>query len=65
MDIKKHTSANSWYSAMRGEGYEVPIILLQSIEKIMKVKKNTFPEAYQILEDEKRISIKDKVVSFK
>lgn len=65
MDVKKYETANSWFSAMRGEGYEVPIILCQEIERMMKAKKISFPEAYEILNSQKRISETDKKITYK
>lgn len=65
MDISKYQTANSWFSAMRGEGYEVPVILLQEIEKIMKKEKLSFQEAFERLESNGRITITDKIITFK
>ena len=65
MDIAKYETANSWFSAMQGKGYDVPITLCQAIEKLMKVQKISFPEAYTQLDKNKQISCKDKVISFR
>ena len=63
MPTKKFETANSWFSAMREQGYEVPITLLQAIEELMKKEKINFTEAYVRLEN--RISIQDKIIYFK
>lgn len=65
MNIEDYTTANSWYSAMRGEGYEVPVTLLQDIEKVMKKEKLTFSEAYKGLEEKGLVTIEGKTVTYK
>lgn len=65
MDVENYETANSWYSKMHGEGYNVPIVLCQAIEKIMKDEKITFSEAYKKLDSKHLISIKKKEISFK
>jgi hypothetical protein len=56
MNVTKYETANSWLSAMHEEGHGVSIMLCQAIERIMKSQKITFPEAYTILNKEKRIN---------
>lgn len=63
MNVNKYETANSWFSAMREEGYNVPVTLLQTIERLMKIEKLSFAEAYNKLSS--RISIKDKEISFR
>lgn len=65
MDVKKYQTANSWFSAMRGEGYEVPVTLCQEIESIMKAQKISFPEAYEIINSQKRITQVDKKILYR
>ncbi|MEI7690706.1 MAG: hypothetical protein WCI63_03715 [bacterium] len=64
MDVSKYETANGWFSAMHEKGYDVPIILCQAIEKVMKTKKISFSQAYKQFASEDRIVIKDKVISF-
>jgi hypothetical protein len=64
MDVGKYETANSWFSAMHEKGFEVPIILCQAIEKIMKDEKTTFPVAFKRLEGQKQIKVKGKVIGF-
>lgn len=65
MDVKNYETANSWFSKMHSEGYSVPIVLCQAIEKIMKDEKVTFPVAYGKLDSKHLISVKKKEISFK
>lgn len=64
MDVKTYPTANSWFSAMREKGYDVPITLCQAIEKVMKDEKIGFPEAYKRFESKKTIKVKSKVISY-
>lgn len=64
MDVSKFETANSWFSAMHAKGYTVPITLCQATEKLMKMEKLTFEEAYKKLETEKRIIFKDNTILF-
>ena len=64
MDVSKYETANGWFSAMHEKGYVVPVTLCQAIEKIMKLEKINFSQAYKQLDSKKRIVIKDKVISF-
>lgn len=64
MNLSKHETANGWRSAMHEKGYSVPITLCQTIEKIMKKEKTSFPEAYKKIEDRKLISVRDKEILF-
>lgn len=63
MDTQKYETANSWFSSMREQGYEVPVTLLQTVENIMKTQKVGFSEAYKSIEN--RILVTGKVISFK
>ena len=64
MNVNKFETANSWFSAMHEEGYTVPVILCQAIEKIMKDKKVTFSDAYKTLDSKDLITTTDKVISY-
>lgn len=64
MNVDKYETANSWFSEMHEVGYDVPIVLCQAIEKIMKDEKVTFPVAYKKLHSRHLISIKNKVITY-
>jgi hypothetical protein len=64
MDVSKFETANSWFSAMHAKGYSVPITLCQAAEKLMKIEKLTFAEAYNRLETEERITFEDSAILF-
>ncbi len=46
MDVSKYKTVGEWYADVRGR---VPIQMAQALEKVMKERKLTLPQAYRLL----------------
>jgi len=55
MDIEKYESVGKWYEDMRSAGYAIPLAMCHGITQAMKELKMSFPEAFRLLEKNKRI----------
>lgn len=64
MNIEEYKTAAEWYKATKLEGYEVPLALFHTLNKITSEKNMTFQEAYKELLGKGKIKIVDKIISF-
>ena len=64
MNIEKYRTVSGWYKAMKTEGYEIPLALYHTLNKIITENNVTFQVAYKELFDKGQITIVDKKINF-
>ena len=64
MDISKFRTTSQWYKKMKTEGYEIPLALYHTLNKIIAENNVTFQDAYGELFDKGKIQIVDKKINF-
>jgi len=64
VDISKFKTTSQWYKKMKTEGYEIPLALYHTLNKIIAENHVTFQDAYKDLSDRGKITIVDKKINF-
>jgi hypothetical protein len=64
MDYKKYTSAGVWYEDARKDGYRPSCVMMHGITQTMKKLDLSFPQAFQLLEEHKKIFLSGKLYIF-
>ncbi|MEI6040188.1 MAG: hypothetical protein WCP93_02460 [Candidatus Berkelbacteria bacterium] len=64
MDISDFKITAEWYKKMKADGYNVPLALYFTLERMVKEKRMTFQQAYSELQAQNRIQINNKNISF-
>ena len=64
MDINDFKTTAEWYKKMKADGYNVPLALYFTLERMVKEKRMTFQEAFNELQAKGRIQINNKSISF-
>jgi len=64
MDINDFKTTAEWYKKMKADGYNVPLALYFTLERMVKEKRMTFQQAFEELQAQNRIQINNKNISF-
>jgi len=64
MDISDFKTTTQWYRKMKTDGYDVPLVLYFTLERMVKEKRMTFQQAFEELQAQNRIQINNKNISF-
>lgn len=64
MDIDQFETSSHWYKKMKADGFDVPLTLYHTINKLIKEKHIPFQKVYKELLDSGRIKVVNKSVLF-
>lgn len=64
MDISDFKTTTEWYRKMKADGYDVPLALYFTLERMVKEKRMTFQQAYNELQSKNRIQVNNKSIAF-